>query len=210
VEAYHKGYENFLFDPAQPQFFMADEVVYRFFNSNMQNLVDHGKARSYGVELTLQKKLVQGVYGLLSGSYFRSQYRDLGGLWRNRAFDNRLLFNVEGGYKPNPGWEYSLRWVYAGGAPYTPLDPVKSRALNRSVFDGDRVNAERYPDYHSLNLRVDRRLHWHGSNLILYLSVWNVYNRKNVASYFWNESEQRQDVLYQWGLLPVVGIEYEL
>jgi hypothetical protein len=35
------------------------------------------------------------------------------------------------------------------------------------------------------------------------LSVWNAYGRKNVAGYFWNATENRQDTQYQWSALPV-------
>jgi len=29
--------------------------------------------------------------------------------------------------------------------------------MNRAILDENRINADRYPDYHSLNLRFDRR-----------------------------------------------------
>jgi len=77
------------------------------------------------------------------------------------------------------------------------------------VLDRTRVNEARYPHYHSLNLRADRRFHFGGSNLIVYLSIWNAYNRKNVSMYYWNEIEDKQDVIYQWSMLPVMGFEYE-
>ncbi|MEW5992923.1 MAG: TonB-dependent receptor, partial [Candidatus Zixiibacteriota bacterium] len=209
VEGYYKRYDNFPMDPMQPQLFVADELVYRGFFGNYENLVDEGEAEAYGVELTLQKKLVQGIYGLLSASYFRARYKDLNGMWRNRVIDNQAVFGVEGGYKPNNKWELSVRWIYAGGPPYTPLDLDASRAINRSVYDRMRVNESRYPDYHSLNLRVDRRFHYRRSSVIAYLSVWNVYNRKNVSTYYWNEIEGKEDVIHQWSLLPVGGVEFE-
>ena len=159
--------------------------------------------------MLIQKKLAQNFYGLASASYFKSEYRDAGGNWKERVFDNRYIMSLEGGYKPNTKWEFSLRWIFAGGPPYTPLDIEASRAINRAVLDDRRINDARYPDYHSLNIRFDRRLHFSGSNLVFYLSVWNAYNRKNVASYFWNEMEQKQDIVYQWSLLPIMGFEYE-
>ena len=60
-----------------------------------------------------------------------------------------------------------------------------------------------------MNVRFDRRFHFRSTNLIFYLSVWNVYNHKNIAQYFWNDKEQKQDVIYQWLILPVFGLEYE-
>jgi len=77
------------------------------------------------------------------------------------------------------------------------------------VLDDAKINEARYPDYHSLNVRLDRRFYFSGSNLIAYLSVWNAYNRKNVASYYWNEIEARTDVVYQWSALPIFGLEFE-
>jgi hypothetical protein len=210
IEIYEKEYDNFPLDPTTPPLFILDELFYRYgFFFNHEELDDNGKAYSRGIELMIQKKLAKNVYGLLSGSYFRTRYKDFDEIWRDRVFDNRLLFSAEGGYKPNNKWEFSLRWIYAGGPPYTPFDIAASESINRAVFDQNKINEARYPDYHSLNIRFDRRFHFSGSNLIFYFSVWNAYNRKNVASYYWNETDNRQDTIYQWSLLPVFGLEYE-
>jgi hypothetical protein len=210
VEIYDKEYDNFPLDPTQPSLFIVDEIFYRYgFFFDHQQLVDSGKANSRGIEFIVQKKLAKDIYGLVSGSYFRSRYRDYNGTWRDRVFDNRYVFSAEGGYKPNNKWEYSLRWIFAGGAPYTPFDIAASDSIHQAVFDETRVNKVRYPDYQSLNLRVDRRFNFGGSNLIVFFSIWNAYNKKNVASYYWNEVENRQDTTYQWSALPVIGLEYE-
>jgi len=210
IELYRKDYRNFPLDPMQPALFVLDELFYRYgFFFNHEQLVDTGKAYSHGIEVVLQKKLAREFYGLASATVFRTRYEDHRGSWRDRVFDNRYMVAVEGGYKPSEKWEFSLRWIYAGGPPYTPFDPEASRAINRAVLDGDRINSDRYPDYHSLNVRFDRRFHFHRSNLIFYFSIWNTYGRKNVAAYFWNEMENKQDTVYQWGFLPVFGLEYE-
>ena len=70
------------------------------------------------------------------------------------------------------------------------------------------INGARLPDYHALNVRIDKRWFFKSSNLVAYISVWNAYNRKNVAQYFWNAKENKQGVIYQWGLLPIFGVEY--
>lgn len=209
IEGYYKWYRNFPMSPDEPQLFIIDEMIYSNYFQYHPNVQDDGNARSYGVEATVQKKLKAGVYGLLSGAWFRSQYRDLNNIWRNRVFDNRVILSAEGGYKPNDRWEFSLRWVFAGGSPYTPLDLDASRAINRSVYDQSRVNESRYSDYHSLNLRVDRRFNFTNSNMIVYISIWNAYNRSNVASYYWNENEKKPDEILQWSMLPIFGLEFE-
>ena len=79
----------------------------------------------------------------------------------------------------------------------------------KGIYDLSKTNSERLPDYHSLNVRVDKRFYFEGSNLIVYLSVWNVYGRENVAQYVWNEYENKPDEQLQWSTLPVLGIEFE-
>jgi hypothetical protein len=209
VETYFKQYYHFPADTSRPQFSIADEYGYGFYTETFGDLQDVGKAFATGLEVTLQKKLVSGLYGLVSGAYFRSRYEGFDGLWRDRIVDNRVLFSVEGGYKPNHKWEYSLRWVFAGGRPYTPLDTLASRIRNYSTRDADRVNEERFSDYHSLNLRVDRRFDFSGSNMVVYISVWNAYDRKNEANIYWNKNDRKEDVTYQWSRLPVLGVGYE-
>jgi len=209
-EIYHKSYRNFPLDPSQPSLFLIDELFYQYgFFLNHGPLTDGGKAYAQGLEITLQKKLAKDFYGMASASYFRTRYKDGDGVWRDRVFDNRLILSLEGGYKPNNLWEFSARWIYAGGSPYTPFDISESRALKRAVLDESQINEARYSDYHSLNIRFDRRFHFNNSNLVAYISVWNAYNQKNTATYFWNENENKQDTIYQWSLLPIFGLEYE-
>jgi hypothetical protein len=209
VEAYIKEYNQLPVDPAQPSLFIFDEIFYGNHFTNHESLLDSGKARSLGIEFMIQKKLANKLYGVISASYFRSCYKGLDGVWRNRVYDNRLVFSSEGGYKLNKFWEFGLKWIYAGGAPYTPFDVVASQAVNSGVFDETHLNGERLPAYHSLNLRFDKRFYFSSSNLIIYFSVWNVYNRKNVFSYYWNTIDTKPDRVSGWGLLPVLGVEFE-
>lgn len=208
IEAYSKEYQDFPLTHDDPTAFVVDDGMFeRGFRS--YDLVGGGVARTRGLELLIQKKLAVDFYGIISGAMFHSEYKDLLGKWRDRAYDNQYLFSVIGGYKPNNKWEFSVRWNYAGGVPYTPLD-VESLSTDapEKVYT-EQTNSQRYPDYHSLNVRFDRRFHFESSSLIVYLSLWNAYNRKNVSYYYWNEVENKQVTEYQWGFMPIGGLEYE-
>ncbi len=209
VEGYLKDYGRFPLDPLQPSLFIFDELFYSGTIAEHVALEDTGRARSYGVEVMVQKKLADRIYGLVSGAYFRTQYRDLMGVWRNRVYDNRYIFSVEGGWRMSPTWEFALKIAYAGGAPYTPFDLEASRAANSGIFDPGRINAARLPAYFSLNLRVDKRFNFRASNLIAYLSVWNVSGHRNVMAYTWNTITLEPGTTLGWGILPVLGIEFE-
>ena len=209
IEFYNKEYHRMPLDPAQPSLFVLDEVYRDNRFAEHGPLVFTGRARSYGVEVILQKKLADRLYGLASLALFRTRYRGYDRRWYDRVYDNRYLVCLEGGWKLSRAWEIGIRGNYAGGAPMTPFDLEASAAANTGIFDASRTNAARLPAYASLNLRCDRRFNFRSSNLILYLSLWNVFNRKNVASVYWNKLEGRPGEIVGWGFLPVLGVEFE-
>lgn len=158
--------------------------------------------------MTLRRKAARGLYGVVCGSYSISRYRDMTGIRRNRVIDHRGVFTAECGFIPDDRWRLGLRWVYAGGRPYAPLDPELSRLYNRLIFDVDRLNKERLPDYHVLDLQIGRRFRMRQSCLDVYISVWNVYNHRNIYASYWDTEERKEKYIYQWGILPLAGIEY--
>lgn len=168
-----------------------------------------GEAYARGLELLIQKKLAEKLYGMASASIFRSRYADYRGQWHNRAYDTRTLLSAVGGYKPNDTWELSIRWSYSGGRPYTPIDVERSLALNTEVIATDRFHAERLPAYHALYLRADRRFMFRRANVVTYLSLWNAYNRSNVETRYWNFDLQQVDDATLFSVLPIFGIEVE-
>lgn len=209
IEIYDKDYYDFPMDPTQPNLFVFDQAVVEHLFMTHQTLVSSGRANSKGIEVTLQKKLARDFYGLIASSYSNARYQGLDGRWYDRIYDNRFTFAVEGGYKPNEKWEFSLRWIYAGGAPYTPFNEGASRQASKGIFDETRVNGTRLPDFHSLNIRADRRFNFQSSALVTYLSVWNAYARQNIATYAWSELDNKVVAEKMWSILPVFGIEYE-
>ncbi len=210
LEVYSKDYRDCPVNPNQPEEFTLDQAVENPVFLNNSKLVSSGKAYSRGIELMIQKKMAQDFYGMVSASYFRSRYLDGLSTWRNRVYDNRFTFSAEGGYKPNDEWDFSLRWIYAGGAPYSPFDVKASEVVYKGIVDKNRMYSERLPDYHSLNVRVDKRFNFYSSNIVLYISVWNVYGRDNIWGYSWDEINNKIKANKSWSTMPVFGVEYEL
>lgn len=209
IELYQKDYSQLPVDPSQPKDFLFDQVVTNGIFTAHSDFISNGKAYSRGIEAMIQKKLAKEFYGMISASYSISKYRDVEGTWKNRIYDNRFNFNIEGGYKPNSDWELSARFIYAGGAPYTPFDMELSVLNNKGILDLTKINSVRLPDYHSLNIRLDRRFYFEKTNLVIFLSIWNVYNRENISVYTWNEVKNKLTKEVGWNTLPVFGIEYE-
>ncbi len=210
LEVYQKNYSRFPMNPATPTQFMLDEMqAGANFLGDYSDLKSNGKARTWGVEFMIQKKLAKDFYGVVSGTYFRSTYTDMLGNERDRTFDNQYILNISGGYKLDDSWEFSARWVIAGGIPYTPFDANLSTIAGMGISRDEDVNSKRYSPYHSLNIRADKRFSFGSSNLVVFVSVWNAYNNQNVAQYYWNQKDNKEGTIYQWGLLPIIGLEYE-
>jgi len=170
---------------------------------------DGGRAASRGVELFVQKKFGDRLSAILSASLFRARYRDFNGVWRSRLYDNRILLTLVGRYRPDDRWDINVRWNFAGGIPYTPFDIERSMEFNIGILDRSRFFSERYPDYHSLFIRADRRFVFKKAVLAVYLSLLNAYDRRNIARYYWNRTDMTVSAVNQARLIPVFGVELE-
>jgi Carboxypeptidase regulatory-like domain/TonB-dependent Receptor Plug Domain len=209
LDAYEKRYSSFPLSAAVPWRFVIDDVSgdnssFDFYGP----LVDSGRALARGLELVYQRKMAGGFHALVGGSLARSRYRDLSGVWRNRTFDNRFVGNASLGWRPSRAWEAGLRFVLAGGRAVVPIDESASAAAGYTVWDTARAMEDHLPTYHALDLRVDRRFYFRKTSLAAYLSVWNAYDHANVRSLFWSPITRRVEAEHQWGILPVIGIQY--
>ncbi len=211
VEAYDKEYRDFPLSAEMPTRFVIDDVAGNekgFWDYG--TLVASGRAYSRGVELMIQKRLVRDLYGIVSGSFFRTRYRDLEGVWHNRIHDNMFVANVTGGYRPNKYWDLTVRWLLAGGKGSTPYYVWTWTGGGNADVAWDKWMSTHLPPYHTLGLRVDRRVYYRKRTLSFYLGVWNAYDRKNVRYYYWNSATSRLDAAYQWGRIPYFGVELDL
>ena len=210
VEFFDKEYFDVPIDTIGIYTFPLDQLMILYGQVlNYHNLVSAGRAYSQGIEFTVQKKMSDRLYGLAGLSYSFSQYLGYDGVWRSRITDSRTVISVEGGYRLGRGFEVKLRWDYAGGTPYTPLDSAASLKYDTEVYDSSLVNAVRRPDYHSLFIRFDKRFDFRNSHLTIYLSAWNLYDRRNVAFSYWDDDDNVIRTTYQLGFLPVLGFKYE-
>ncbi|MDR1729520.1 MAG: hypothetical protein LBR52_02540 [Prevotellaceae bacterium] len=63
----------------------------------MAPLVNDGKGRNYGVDVTHERYLQNGYYYLLTGSLFKARYLGGDGVWRNTRLDRNYVVNALGG-----------------------------------------------------------------------------------------------------------------
>ncbi len=209
VDVFLKKYSNYPVSGFIPSYILVNGgTSYGAFIAG--DLRSEGTGTVKGVELFLQKKMTGTWYGTLSYSYSVSRFVAGDKVERPGNYDYGHVFTIIFGYRVSPFLEISCKWRYAGGAPYTPINEPLSRFFGREVMDLSRINAERYPPYHRLDVRVDYRFALGGLDVVTYLDLENAYNRKNIYTYVWNTREQKPVPIYQWSILPVFGLKVNM
>ena len=186
VEGFYKSYDRYPMS-------LVDSVAiggtpYEVFAVGAEPVRSVGKGRAYGVEILYRNQDLVGFRLNVSFTYYRSEFRKLDknfkptGPYVPSNWDNQRLFTILLSRELGKGWEAGLRWRYAGGAPYTPyneaasMEPDSWNATHRPVMDYSMQNAQRYPPFHQLDLRVDKSWFFKKWTLSLYVDVQNLYN----------------------------------
>ncbi len=226
IEAFYKSYHDV---PVLRGFITPDP-----FDPHEGKLVNEAGGEAKGVELFFQKKLTAGFSSILSYSYSASRAKDVRyGTFYDWDFDYRHVFTFIGGYKANlknrawyknlkeqwwhpfTAWilpfgdevEFSLKYRYLGGRPYTP--PIYHPELRTWIVEEQQaLNARRYPAYHRLDFRMDRRFIFKNWNMVVFLDMYNLLNRPNIWEYQYNDDGTIEDLL-QFEIFPVGGVSFE-
>ncbi|MCX6136336.1 MAG: TonB-dependent receptor [Ignavibacteriales bacterium] len=192
VEAYHKELSNLIVAPD---------------SSNL--LLNTGSGYARGIEFSLQKKFTEGFVGSASYSYSISKRRDKSSqALYDFEYDRPHIVNLIGGMEIGKGWQLGAKFQFASGNPYTPVIGVVRKGGVFYLVDGD-ANSARYPDYHKIDVRVDKQFILGGWALTVYLDLWNVYARENIISYSYKADASGNIVLtpkYDFGITPILGM----
>jgi len=211
VEAYFKRYPLYPARQWRPQAVLAPtgfEDVTADIPFGLEPLSSGGKGRVYGVEFLARKRFgIIPLYGLASVALMHAEFAGADGIWRRGSYDAPLIANAVLAWRPGPAWELSGKFRYATGLPTTPF--VATGPLAGSL-DFTRYNAgPRSPNFHAVDLRVDRRWSFTGWQLVFYLDVQNVYGRRNVSGFRWDARSSQPLADEALGVLPSVGVNVE-
>ncbi|MAF13004.1 hypothetical protein CMK11_21340 [Candidatus Poribacteria bacterium] len=170
-------------------------------------MVNDGEKRVSGVDLLLEKRAKNGAFGSVVATLSESRSLDALGEWYADDFDYRKMLTLSGGVPLVGGWRASARWRYVGGRPFTQFPVVELEDGSYDLVpDFESRNQVRYPDYHRLDLRMDRRLDFAAWGTSLFFEVQNVYSRENVFSRQFDRKNGRFLDILQFQRLGIVGL----
>jgi hypothetical protein len=175
--------------------------------------VPRGKGRSDGAEFLVQKKFSDTpFYGLFGLAYNRTEFTAPNGLTYPGQYDQRVIFNLSGGYIFNDKWEFSAKFRYFTGAPYTPVYRPSVNPLRTGFIQNlpEEYLSARLGTGYQLDVRADRIFNFKRVTLIVYADVQNVTDFKvpMPPSYdFWTDKITNSAEI---GILPSIGISLEI
>ena len=180
------------------------------------SMVNEGKGRNYGLELTFERFLAQGFYFLNTLSLYRSFFTDANGSEHPTAFDSRYALNLLGGkefyfkQKTNKKGKTAkmsmttdLRFMANGGKRFTPVDEAESVLKGVEILDYNQIYSQQHTDYLRLDIRIAFKVQ--GEKLIQEwgVDIQNVTNRNNVFTRNYSPEDNTYYTTYQTGILPV-------
>lgn len=177
-------------------------------------MVNKGKGRNYGVELSIERYLYDNFYFTLSNSVYQSKYKALDGIERNTRFNGNYIVTLLTGKdfysdRKQKTFGINLKTILAGGLRTTPIDLEASRQAGYTVFLEKEAYSLQNPAYFRTDLRISMKWNRKRHTTTLSLDIQNLTNRLNIFSQYFSEEKNKIENLYQTGLIPILNYKIE-
>jgi hypothetical protein len=160
-------------------------------------LVNQGKGKNYGLEISVERFFDKNFYFLLNGSLFDSKYISLEGIWRNSRYNNNYIVNIlcgkefkNLGKKQNQILALNTRIFFEGGERYIPLlrdtrGNVEVVPQEDRYFDFNKAYNNKLDNIFRLNLSVSYKFNKPRATHEIFLDLMNLTNNQaRIAEYY--------------------------
>jgi hypothetical protein len=196
-----------------------------FYDVYTEELTNGGQVRNMGVNLTVEKFFARDYYGLLSGSYFTSNYTGSDGVWRRTVFNNTYIVNLlfgkefKFGKRKRQAFFVDVRFSTMGGRPYTPIALEETLASFQSgdqevINQEEETNTQSLKPFYQVDLKIGVRFNTKKSVHTIKVDFFNIANIKNPFAVRYSEAydpfnanqqiQGQEEVIYQRGFIPDV------
>jgi len=171
-----------------------------------------GEGYVYGAELLARKRLTDRLFGWVSYTYSKSERLDHpDDDWRLFDWDQTHNFIILASYflGESRTWRVGARWQYTTGQPYTEIEGAIYSADTDSyipLYSAD-INEERLPDFHQLDLRVDKFWYFNRWILSAYIDAQNVYWHEYPFGYRYNHDYTEREAVTYPTFFPSIGLQ---
>jgi TonB family protein len=178
--------------------------------SGQPTLVNGGRGRIYGLEVSAKLKPTARGFGFLSYTLSRSERNDHGDGWRLFDYDQTHILTVAGGYRLPRNWDLGATFRYASGNPATPIlgGIYDANADFYSPVFG-ATNSVRNPATHQLDIRIEKGWRFKSWALATYLDLQNVYNHRSQEGLQYSYDYATSQPVLGLPILPSLGLRGE-
>lgn len=179
-------------------------------------LVNKGKGRNIGVDITLEKYLTNGLYYLVTASVFDSRYKGGDGIWHNTRYNRRYILNtligkewMVGSKKQNM-LSANVKLTLQGGERFSPLDNEATLAHpdKEAQYDESRAYSQQYPAMFIANFTVSYKINKKKVAHEFAIKALNVTGTKEYFGYHYNLNS---GIMERNGVsTPLSNISYKL
>lgn len=129
-------------------------------------LVNKGKGRNYGVDVTFEKYMTRGLYYMVTASVFNSTYSGGNGVWYDTKFNRNYVLNGLAGKEWMTGrnkqdvFGVNLKLTLQGGDRYSPVDEQAMLAHpdKEAQYDETRAYSQQLSPMFLANYTVSYRI----------------------------------------------------
>lgn len=176
-------------------------------------LVNSGKGKNVGVDLTYEKFLSGGYYYLFTVSLFDSRYQGGDRIKHPTRYDKRYVVNVLGGKEWTVGYGKILsingRVNFSGGDRISPVDETASMIEKDIVYDETRAFESRKPDLRYVDCSVSYKINKPSYAMTWSLQMINMLARSEFEGYRYNYRKQTIDRHNELTIIPNLSFKIE-
>ena len=108
------------------------------------------------------------------------------------------------------GWQVGGRFRLVSGNPDTPvIGAVYDSAGDFYLPINGTTNSDRFPAFHQLDVRVDKKWTWKRASMTLYLDIQNLYNRQNTEFWIYSYDFSGRRPVAGLPIIPSLGTKIE-
>lgn len=204
LEAYYQGLSDVIVED-------IDTSTFSLINSNewysTLNMVNAGKGRNYGFEMTLERFFADNFFYLATASVYRSEYKTILSDWLSTRYDANYATNFLFGKEFKVGKKEnllgtSIKLALLGGNRYHPIDLEESQIQDRHVIDRSNPWGAKGDDIFYTNISAYYKINKKKASHEIKLEVLNATNNQAATQRYYNSNTDQIEEVNQLGLIP--------
>jgi hypothetical protein len=215
TEAYYQYIYQVPVEYTSSSYSVLDEGhdLQRFFPDS---LVNSGKGRNYGMELTVEKFFSNNYFLMLTASLYDAKRTGSDGINYDALFNGTYVLNMLGsrefnlGARQNHSITVGGKLTCAGGKRYTPVDEEASAIAGEAVYIDSQRNYLQFKPYFRIDVKLNYRFNAAKTTHELGVDLVNITNRENVLKQTYiHGAEPPLQETYQMEFMPIFYYRFD-